>query len=139
LDKWRPRRRCGQWRPEKFERIHDLAGQSIGLKDPYRIDEFEIKTLAHDLEDALAKQQIWLNTAIELLEHRADFRLLLQLPRIGMPTAAAILTAIGGITEYSNGKQLVKLAGLDIDLFENGSTIRRRPTISHVGSAYLRH
>jgi transposase len=28
------RRQCGQWRPEKFERIHDLAGHSIGLKDP---------------------------------------------------------------------------------------------------------
>jgi transposase len=49
------------------------------------------------------------------------------------------LTALGNISEYSNGKQLVKLAGLDIRYFESGSSIKRRPRISHVGSAFLRH
>jgi transposase len=63
----------------------------------------------------------------------------LQLPRIGKPTAAAILTAIGDIGEYRNGKQLVKLAGLDLRLFESGSSIRKLPQISHVGRASLRY
>ena len=139
LEKWQPRRRCGQWRPEKFYHLYDLAKHSIGLKDPYRIDAFEIKALAHDLADALAKQQMWLDQALALLELRPDFQLLMQLPRIGAPTAAAILTAIGDIGEYKNGKQLVKLAGLDVRLFESGSSVRRLPKISHVGSAYLRH
>lgn len=138
LDKWKPRRRCGQWRPEKFKRIYALAKESIGLKDPYRTDEFEIKTLAHDLEDAVVKQQMWLNKAIELLRDRDDFQLLLTIPRVGEPTAAAILTAIGNITEYTNGKQLVKLAGLDVRLYESGSSILRRPRVSRIGSAYLR-
>ena len=139
MEKWQPRRRCGQWRPEKFQLIYNLAKTSIGLRDPYRTDEFEINTLAKDLADALGKQTIWLNKAIELLEHRADYRLLLQLPRIGKPTAAAILTAIGDINEYKNGKQLVKLAGIDLILFESGSSIIKRPRISHIGSAFLRH
>jgi transposase len=139
LEKWRPRRRCGHWRPEKFHTIYDVAKHRIGLKDPYRIDAFEIKALAHDLADALAKHQMWLDPAIELLEPRPDFPLLMPLPRIGTPTAAAILTAIGDIREYQNGKQLVKLAGLDIRWFESGSSVRRLPKISHVGSAYLRH
>jgi transposase len=139
VEKWQPRRRCGQWRPEKFHTIYDLAKTSIGLNDPYRIDEFEITALAHDLADALTKQQRWLDKAIALLDSRPDYQLLRQLPRIGKPTAAAILTAIGDIGEYKNGKQLVKLAGLDIRLFESGSSIRKLPKISHVGSAYLRH
>jgi transposase len=139
LEKWRPRRKSGQWRPAKLNMIYDLAKVSVGLKDPHRIDAFEIKTLAGDLADALKKQEIWLNKAIELMENRADFQLLLSLPRIGKATAAAILTAIGNISEYTNGKQLVKLAGLDIRYFESGSSIKRRPRISHVGSAYLRH
>lgn len=139
LEKWQPRRRCGQWRPKTFQQLYDLAQHSIGLTDPYRIDEFEITTLAHDLADALAKQQLWLTQAIELLDHRLDFQRLMQLPRIGKPTAAAILTAIGDVDAYTNGKQLVKLAGLDIRLFESGSSIRKLPKISHVGSAYLRH
>lgn len=139
LEKWPPRRRCGQWRPEMFQRIYDLATQSIGLTDPYRLDEFEVKALAQDLADAFAKQQLWLNKAIELLEQRPDFQLLMRLPRLGKPTAVAILTAIGDVHEYTNGKQLVKLAGLDIRLFESGSSIRKLPKISHVGSAYLRY
>jgi transposase len=139
LEKWRPRRRCGQWPPQKFHTIYDLAKSSIGLKDPYRIDAFEIKALAQDLADALGKQQMWLDNAIELLAQRPDFQLLIRLPRIGQPTAAAFLTAIGDSGEYKNGKQLVKLAGLDIRLFESGSSVYRLPKISHVGSAYLRH
>jgi len=63
----------------------------------------------------------------------------MQLPRIGAPTAAAILTAIGAIREYKNGKQLVKLAGLDVRRFESGSSVYKLPKISHVGSAYLRY
>jgi transposase len=139
MDKWRPRRRCGQWRPQKFAHIYELAGKSIGLKDPHRIYEFEIKTLAGDLTDAVAKSQLWLQKAIELIETRADYQLLLTLPRIGKPTAAAILTAVGDAQEFAYGKQLVKLAGLDIRLFESGSSIRKRPRISHAGSAFLRH
>ncbi|MCK4466400.1 MAG: IS110 family transposase [Bacteroidales bacterium] len=139
LEKWRPRCRCGQWRPKKFEKIYDFAKLSIGLKDPYRTDEFEIKTLAKDLADALEKQQMWLDKAIEFLEERSDFQLLMSMPRVGKPTAVAILTAIGNINEYTNGKQLVKLAGLDVRLYESGSSILKRPRISRVGSAYLRH
>lgn len=139
LEKWRPRRKSGQWRPAKLNMIYDLAKESIGLKDPHRIDAFEIRTLAGELSAALNNQQLWLDKALELMENREDFKLLLSLPRIGKATAAAILTAIGNISEYTNGKQLVKLAGLDIRYFESGASIRRRPRVSHVGSAYLRH
>jgi hypothetical protein len=139
LDKWRPRVRCGQWRPEKFENIYDLAGESIGMKDPHRIYEYEIKSLAEDLADAVNKSEMWKNKAITLIEHRNDFRLLMQMPRIGKPTACAILTAVGDISEFSYGKQLVKLAGLDIRKFESGTTIHKRPRITHIGSGFLRH
>jgi transposase len=139
MEKWRPRQRCGQWRPEKLERIYELAGTSIGLKDPHRINEFEIKALAQDLADAVGKARMWLDKAIELVEHRNDYWLLLQMPRIGKPTACAILTAVGDINEFLSGKQLVKLAGLDIRRFESGLTVKKRPRISHIGSGYLRH
>src|SRR5207302_11306983 len=74
----------------------------------------------------------------EVLAPRADFQVLMPLPRSGQPTAAAILTAIGDLGTVTNGKQLVKLAGLDIRVFESGSSIRKLPKISHVGSASLR-
>jgi transposase len=99
LEAWQPRQHCGQWRPQKFQQLYELAQHSIGLLDPYRLDEVEITALAHDLTDALGKQQLWLDHAIALLEPRPDFQLLMQLPRIGAPTAAAILTAIGDIRQ----------------------------------------
>jgi hypothetical protein len=98
----------------------------------------ELTALANDLTDALVKQQGWLDPATALLAPRPACQLLMQLPRIGAPTAAAILTAMGDIRQYGNGKPLVKLAGLDVRLFHSGSSIRKLPHISHMGSAYLR-
>lgn len=139
LQKWQPRKRCGQWRQEKFNRIYELAKISIGIKDPQRIDEFEIKTMTKDLADTVAKSQLWLEKAIELVKDRDDFNRLLSLPRIGKPTATAILTAVGNINEFTCGKQLVKLAGLDIRLYQSGTSIKKRPRVTHIGSGFLRH
>jgi transposase len=63
----------------------------------------------------------------------------MPLPRIGKPTAAAILTAMGDLGESHNGPQLGKRAGLDMRRFDSGATVRNLPKISHVGSASLRH
>lgn len=139
MEKWQPRQRCGQWKPEKFKRIYEYAGESIGLKDPHRIYEFEIRALTNDLADALEKSHMWLNKAIAFVEHRNDFQLIMHMPRIGKPTACALVTAVGDIKEFSCGKQLVKLAGLDIRRFESGSTVHKRPRVSHIGSGFLRH
>jgi len=139
LERWQRRRHCGQWRSDKCHTLYDLAQGSIGLTAPYHLDAFEITALAHDLADALAKHQMSLEKVLELLAHRSDFQLLLTLPRSGRPPAAAILPALGDISPYTHGTPLVTLAGLDIRLFESGSSIRKLPKISHVGSAYLRY
>jgi transposase len=139
LEQWQPRRRWGQWRSDKFHTIDDLAQDRIGLTDPYRINAFESKALAHDLADALAQHQMYVDKVLELLAHRPDFQLLVTLPRIGQPTAAAILTAIGDISASTNGQPLVTLAGLDIRWFASGSRIRKLPKLSPVGSASLRY
>ena len=139
MAKWQPRRRCGQWAPAKFAAIYQLAKTSIGLIDPQRIDALEIKALAQDLADAVEKSHFWLDQAVGLIESREDFALLMTMPRIGKPTATALLTAIGHIDEFTCGKQLVKLAGLDIREYESGTSIKKRPRVTHVGSGYLRH
>jgi hypothetical protein len=55
------------------------------------LDVFAIPALVHDRANSLAQPQLWLDHAMALLEARPDCHLLLQLPRIGAPTAAAIL------------------------------------------------
>jgi hypothetical protein len=116
-----------------------LATASLGLPDPSCLNECAITPRANDLVDALTKRPWWLDKAIELLAHRADDQRLGQLPRIGKPTAAALLTAMGDMHAYQNGKHLGTLAGLDLRLFASGSSSRKLPQIAHVGSAYLRY
>src|SRR5262249_38704981 len=103
------------------------------------LDEFEITALAPDLADALATHQMSLEKGLALLTHCPDFQLLLTLPRIGRPTAAAILTASGAIRASTNGKQRVTRAGLDSCLYKSGSRIRKLPKIAQVGRASLRY
>jgi transposase len=119
--------------------LYDRAQHRLGRSDPYGIDEGAIKALAHDLADALVKHHLWLEKAIELLAPRADCQVLRPLPRIGQPTAAAILPAIGDLGTYTHGNPLVTLAGLDLRWFESGARIRKPPKISQVGRAYLRY
>jgi hypothetical protein len=99
LDAWPPRQRGGQWRPQKWPPLYELAPHRLGRIDPYRLDECAIPTVAHDLADALATQPRWLDHAMALLAPRPDCPLLRQWPRSGAPTAAAILTAIGAIRQ----------------------------------------
>ena len=95
LETWRPRRRCGQWRPETFQGLYALATSRLGLKDPSRSDACAIPALAPDRVEALGTQQRWLDNAIALRAPRADCQRLMPLPRIGQPPAAALRTAIG--------------------------------------------
>jgi len=49
-----------------------------------------------------------------------------------------MLTAIGEVHAYTNGQQLVTLAGLAVRRFESGTRIRKLPQLSHVGRGSLR-
>jgi Transposase IS116/IS110/IS902 family len=110
----------------------------MGLQAPARLAEVESTTRAGDRVDALTTDPLWRDQAIALLAPRADSQLLVQRPRLGQPTAAAILTAIGALHADQNGTQLVKRAGLALRVFASGSSMRKLPKIAHVGSASLR-
>jgi hypothetical protein len=139
LAPWHPRQRCGPWRPATVHRLYALAPSSSGLQAPARLDECESTTRVSDLVAARTTPQLWLDKAIERLAQRADTPLLVPLPRIGTPTAAAMLTAIGAMHADHNGKPWVQRAGRDLRWFARGSRLRKLPNIAHVGSAYLRY
>ena len=109
-----------------------MAPQRSGLSDPYRIEAFAMQALAHDVADALATPQLGLDQALELLAPRPDCQGRMPWPRLGQPTAAAILTAIGEIGTSTNGQQLGKLAGLDLRLCDSGrAMLSRRGAVEH--------
>jgi len=138
LERWQRRRHCGQWRADKVHTRYALAHDSMGLTAPYRLAAVASPALAQALADALANHPMSLDKGLALLGPRPACPLLWPLPRIGRPTAAAILTALGAISPSTNGPQLVPLAGLDLCLYASGARIRQLPTIAQVGRASLR-
>jgi transposase len=138
LARWQLRRHCGQWRSDTFHTIDDLAQDRLGLTDPYHLDAFESIALAHALADALATHPMSREKVLALLAPRPACQLLVTLPRIGRPTAAAILTALGAIGADTHGKPRVTRAGLALCVSESGARIRTLPKLSPVGRAYLR-
>jgi hypothetical protein len=105
LAQWQPWGRCGPGLRETFQHLYALATASLGRKDQDGSNDLEMQALAQAWAAVLAKQQRWLDQAMALLAPRRDCQQLLPLPRLGHPTAAAILTAIGDVREYSNGAQ----------------------------------
>jgi hypothetical protein len=138
LATWQPRRRGGPWRPEPLQPLSDLAQHRLGLADPYGLDAWASKALAHDWADALATHHLWLAQAIAWLAPRPAFQGLRPWPRSGQPTAAALLTAMGALSTDTNGTPLVTWAGLDLRWGASGSRSRQLPNISQVGRASRR-
>ena len=98
----------------------------------------EDKTLVEELRHALELQEEWFHHAWTLLEDRSAYRLLLTVKGIGPKVAVGILSCVGPVENYNNGKQWVRLAGLDLRLRESGTSVHALPVISRQGKSVLR-
>ncbi len=126
----------GRWGLKDFEELYELAQRSLGIEA--RDLELEIKTLVDELRRALQLQEQWFHHALTLLEDRSAYRLLLTVKGIGPKVAVGILSSVGPVEHFNNGKQWVKLAGLDLRLRESGTSVHAMPVISREGKSVLR-
>jgi transposase len=66
--------------------------------------------------------------------------ILLSIPGFGLDIASKVLTSICNPFRFNAGKQVIKMAGLDISASRSGSTSELAvPVISKKGKAYLRY
>jgi len=79
--------------------IRGLARQVMGLRKDIKSAEKEIKGL---------------------LDQHGESAILLSMPNIGPITASKIIGQTGGLNNYTNGKQLIKLAGLNLYEISSG-------------------
>ena len=91
-----------------------------------------------------------LSRLIEEFEHQArtlilrhpelgqSWRLLRSIPGIGDKTARTLLAEYGPSITTASPKQMTRFAGLDVVLFESGSSVRKRPRISKQGNWRVR-
>ncbi len=92
----------------------------------------------------------WLNHKIELLqgdilllingnaEMKHKKKLLENIPRLGVQTAAVLLSFGIHPARFVNARQAAAYAGVDHRLNESGSSVKERPQLSKTGHAFLR-
>ena len=92
---------------------------------------------------AYAEQVAALEAAIEehLAAHPELARqrdLLVSIPGVGPQTAAVVMAELGGVEAFGSARAVAAYAGLVPRRHESGTSVRRRPRLSKVGSARLR-
>jgi len=122
----------------RLRRAHALVANSVGLKDgvqalqlALRMHIEALETLQRQLDEASIA---FVDTFLALPE--APY--LLSVHGLGVITAATILSEIGDPKHYSNGRQLIKLAGTQPVLNTSGRKTRSRTPMSHKGRPRLR-
>jgi transposase len=98
----------------------------------YAVLHNELQRLIDDLEHQ-AKRLILQHSTLE-----PAYQLLLSIPGIGEKTARTLMAEYGQRLLSASPKQMTRFAGLDVVLYESGSSVRRKPRISKQGNWRVR-
>ena len=132
-------RRRGQPSVQRLRSIWERAGQSIGCRVGPAA-EFEAKVMVEGLKQI---RTVIADTEKHIEEHCSEFPeydCLLSIPGFGPDVSAKVLGAIGDPFRFENGRQVLKLAGWDLEAERSGqSSASARPVISKKGKAGLRY
>lgn len=123
---------------KKLRRLHEAAGQSIGV-------QCGAQAVALAVGQLVSRQRL-LQTQLTVLEgclldlvHRCEeSRYLLSIPGLGVLTVAALLGEIGPLEHYHSGKALIKLAGTNPSHSESAQKVGCRTPMTKKGRAGLR-
>ena len=122
----------------KLRRAHALAKRSVGvrhgteaLQEALRVHLDNLELLQEQVENV---EELLLSVFFGLPE--APY--LISVPSVGMVTAAIILAEIGDPGRYSNGNQLIKLAGTQPVSNLSGRKTRSKTPMSKKGRPRLR-
>ncbi len=133
-----PGKRGGQ-QSDRLRMIFQMARGSIGcVVGPAA--EFEARVMVEGLKQI---REVIVETDRQILDRCMEFpeyECLLSIPGFGPDVSAKVLGAIGDPFRFENGKQVLKLAGLDLNAERSGkSSDLARPVISKKGKAGLRY
>jgi len=123
----------------RLEGIWEKAGESIGCEGVPGI-EHEAKVMVEGLRQIREMIKETEGRIQELCEHFPEYGSLLSIPGFGPDVSAKVLGAIGDPDRFENGKQVLKLAGLDLSADRSGKDSDKAiPEISKRGKADLRY
>jgi transposase len=122
----------------KLRKAHLLAQTSVGLKDGTEALQLALRTHIETLE-VLQQQAADVRVAlVDVFLAVPEAKYLLSVRRLGVITAAIILSEIGNPADYTTASQLIKLAGTHPVINTSGRKTRSRTPMSRKGRPRLR-
>ncbi len=132
----------GRIRVEKRQRLEGIwekAGETIGCDGVPGV-EHEAKVMVEGLRQIREMIKETEDKIQELCKEFSEYPYVLTIPGFGPDLSARVLGAIGEADRFQNGKQVLKLAGLDLSADRSGKNSDKAiPEISKRGKADLRY
>jgi transposase len=123
----------------RLEEVWEKAAESIGCEEVPGVDH-EAKIMVEGLRQIREMIKETEGKILELCEQFPEYQSLLSIPGFGPDVSAKVLGAIGEPDRFENGKQVLKLAGLDLSADRSGKNSDKAiPEISKRGKADLRY
>ena len=123
----------------RLKAIWEAAGRSIGCETGVVLD-FEAKIMIEDLEHTQKSLKAVEEQVKGLCLKFPEYKILQSIPGFGPDISSKVLAAIGNPFRFDAGKQVIKMAGLDLSANRSGITSESAvPVISKKGKAYLRY
>ncbi len=122
---------------KRAELLVEIAKSSVGITQGLEMAEIELQYIVEEYKSIQSK--------LEIIEGKIE-NLALQIPRIekilsikgiGIMTAAGFMAEVGDINRFSNAKQIIKLAGLNLRQNSSGQH-KGKTSISKRGRSRLR-
>ena len=123
----------------RLEAVWEKAGMSIGCEEVPGVNH-EAKIMVEGVRQIRAMIKETEDQIKELCEQFPEYRYILTIPGFGPDVSAKVLGAIGDPYRFLNGKQVLKMGGLDLSANRSGKDSDRAiPEISKRGKADLRY
>jgi transposase len=124
---------------ERLKRIWNLSMKSVGCEGGDALD-FEGKILVQALNQTRDAIETTEDKIKQICLQFPEYGYLLTIPGFGPAVSSIVLGAIGNPVRFENGRQVIKMSGLDLSASRSGeSSDRAVPVISKKGKAYLRY
>ncbi len=132
-------RRIRMEKRRRLEEIWEKAGESIGCDGVPGLDH-EAKVMVEGLRQIREMIKETEDRIKELCKQFEEYPYLLTIPGFGPDVSAKVLGAVGDPDRFLNGKQVLKMGGLDLSANRSGkSSDKAIPEISKRGKADLRY
>jgi transposase len=123
----------------RLQAIWKMAVDSIGCEVGSTV-EFEAQVMVEGWKQIRESIRAIDEKIQEVCSQFPEYEFLLSLPGFGPDVSAKVLGAVGDPFRFQNGRQVLKMAGLDLSAERSGKTSARAiPVISKKGKADLRY